>query len=423
MVETERADLIRLSLGWPSADLYATKELRRACLQAGMSGNRASNVARVNFQEYISYGDFQGAAAFRDGLGRFLSVAYKREVDPDTLFLSAGASAAIDMICTIFARYGDTVLVEAASYHLARRIFHDHGLQVQSMPVLSSGAIAFNALKNLIRKSTRKIALLYLIPTYSNPTSQTLSHCERAQIVALASNYEIKIIADEVYHLLKFPGKPNPPPPLCEFDATGETVLSLGSFTKIAGPGLRLGWIQIARSKADSSLKAMASPFEKIENFGVVRGGGALNHFSSMVVASMLRSSEGLKHLTLIRKKLQSRAESMCESVRTFFPKGAVAFVEPQGGYYLWLGLAPHQRFDMQTFQRIANGRGVEFLPGSTFAASNCDENTKTKRHHVRLSFAFYDDRKIEDAICRLAQAYCETIGKSPEAECGQGKK
>ena len=101
--------------------------------------------------------------------------------------------------------------------------------------------------------------LLYTVPVHNNPSAATLSPRRRHHLVRLAHEYSFTVVADEVYQMLTFPGRPEPPPPLRLFEAqylqqqqqrrlsatqtgsSGSRVVSLGSFSKILAPGLRLG--------------------------------------------------------------------------------------------------------------------------------------------------------------------------------------
>lgn len=418
MLSTEIPDQIRLSLGWPSENLFATKALRLACHHTASAGQRPSTRAQDRLLECISYGDFAGSLAFREALAGFLSNAYNRRVCPGTIFLTAGAGAAIDMICTIFAEPGDTILVEPATYHFAHQIFQDHRLRVQAMPSHPDGSIDFHMLDALLQHSRARIPLMYLIPTYSNPTSRTMTHSERKRIVQIANHQKLIIIADEVYHLLTFPDSATPPLPLCEYDSTGNTVLSLGSFTKIAAPGLRVGWIQIRTSTAKTSPsdKRQMSALQRIEKFGVVRAGGSLNHFTSMVLATMLRGPAHLSHLARLRTMLGTRAATMCEAVQSLFPKRCMAFVAPGGGYYLWLRLTRDNGcpLDMNALLPIAHHHGVDFLAGDKFLASGVGSHRSNHgsfiRQHLRLCFAYYDKRVIREGIRRLSLAHAAAL-------------
>ena len=185
----------------------------------------------------LSYGYAQGDGYCRLALAEFLTRHYGRSVSPEHLILSAGASQGLDLICTLFGQPGDTIFVEEPSYFLALRIFTDHGFNVVSLPTDAQGLVV-DALEEALALHTP--AFLYLIPAFQNPTGATLTQQRRARLVQLSREHDLLIVADEVYHLLTYTVVP--PAPLA-FYAEQADILSLGSFSKILAPGLRLGWV------------------------------------------------------------------------------------------------------------------------------------------------------------------------------------
>ena len=144
----------------------------------------------------------------------------------------------LDLICTLFSKPGDTIFVEEPSYFLALRIFADHGLNVVSLPMDKQGLV-IEAIEEYLDRE--KPVFLYTIPTFHNPSSVTLAADRRARLNQLSREHNFLIVADEVYQLLNYEGAP--PSPLAAY-IDGNSVISLGSFSKIMAPGLRLGWIQ-----------------------------------------------------------------------------------------------------------------------------------------------------------------------------------
>ena len=184
-------------------------------------------------------------AASAGRLADFLSQGYDDQVQPQQLITTAGASQALDLICTFFTRPGDTVFVEEPSYFLALRILQeDHRLHAVPIATDEDGLVPAAVEEALTR---HRPVFLYTIPTYQNPTGRTLSRGRRQELLALAEAHDFLIVADEVYHLLHF-GTPPPPPFAAQVDSG--RVLSIGSFSKILAPGLRLGWMQTTPERA-----------------------------------------------------------------------------------------------------------------------------------------------------------------------------
>ena len=219
---------IDFGIGQPHADILPLEQLAEAATHRFEQGDR----------NILQYGIEQGNDDFRISLAQFLSLQYRAAVNPDHLFITAGISQALDLICALHTRPGDTVIVEEPSYFLALRIFTDYGLKIIGTPIDENGLI-IEALEEKLVK--HKPIFIYTIPAFHNPAGVTLSASRREKLVRLSEKYDFFIIADEVYQLLAYLSIP--PKPMTYYD-TSDRVLSLGSFSKIPAPGLRLGWMQ-----------------------------------------------------------------------------------------------------------------------------------------------------------------------------------
>ena len=212
-----------------SAGSYATGS--HACLHDDQGGHAA-------------IGAEQGFGPLLESLAAFLSQqeAYAMHVAPATLFLTGGVSQALDLVCTLFTQPGDTVFVEEPTYYLVQRIFHDHHLRVMGVPTDARTAHR-GPRKHACRSDNAATSAALHYSHVPEPAGSVLPLERRQALVQLAQQYHFTIVADEVYHLLHY--GPPPPPPLVAFDRTAAgQVISLGSFSKILSPGLRLGWAQ-----------------------------------------------------------------------------------------------------------------------------------------------------------------------------------
>ncbi len=367
-VSTQRqaGDVINLALGHPSPELLPLEPIRKAATHRLSTGDRL----------ILQYGLEPGDLGFRHLLGEFLGL------QPQRLFVTAGISGALDLICTTLTTPGDTVLVEDPTYFLARKVFADHHLRVVGTPTGENGVL-LDELERRIREE--KPRLLYLIPSYQNPTGATLSRDARERVLRLCREHGVLLIADEAYHLLGFNGLPAP-----SFAELGfsDTVITLGSFSKILGPGLRLGW-------------AHAAP-ELLERFalsGVYDSGGGANPFAAAVVRSVLELGLMPEHLKTLRTTLAARRAVLYEALTAQLGAGFEVRY-PEGGYFIWVrSTFP---LDLETLTERARSHGVLVMPGSRAsvagAAADC----------VRLSFSYYDGSALRKGVERIAAALAE---------------
>ncbi len=356
---------INFSVGQPSADLLPLALLRGACERFFADAQPLE----------MNYGARQGDPRFRAALAAFLG-----DASADSLLLTAGISQALDYVCSHLTRPGDTVFVEEPTYPYSIQVFLDHGLKIVSLPLDGQG-LDIERCERLLRE--HRPTLLYTIPSFHNPTGQTLNRERRERLVALSRKHGFIIAADEVYQLLHH-GTP-PPPSFGSMVAEGN-VISLGSFSKILAPGLRLGWIQ-------TSAKLM----QRLLATGALVSGGNFNHFTSHVVRQLLENGELKPFVEGLRANYAARADAMDTALRTHFSDRAT-WRKPGGGYFFWLEL-PAQ-VDVEKLQAAAREAGTGFLAGAACSTAG------GLHHCLRLSFAHYSVPEIHEGIARLRQAF-----------------
>jgi len=366
------AGMIDLGIGQPSPWLLPTETIARAAAHC------SSNPDRM----LLSYGTEQGDPSFRAALASFLEKIYAVPVDPAGLLVTNGASQAIDLVCTLFSQAGDTILVEEPTYFLARKIFADHRLKPMVLPMDADGLI-IDAVEAELGRS--RPAFLYTIPTYHNPTSVCLSAGRRERLAELSRGYDLTVVADEVYHPLAYTSAP--PPPLASF-CTSAKIISLGSFSKILAPGLRLGWLQSA-----------PEVIARFVRCGLLDSGGGVNPFTSGVVRSAVELGLLNENLARLKDTYSRRMQAMCAALRRRLPE-SVQFVDPAGGFFIWLALAAGMDADRLLAKAIE--RNVEFMPGFKFSSRQGLKN------FLRLSFAYYDTPDLLEGVERLAAVIAE---------------
>jgi len=359
---------IDFGVGQPHIDILPLGQMAKAAAHRLEQGDR----------NILQYGVQQGDGNFRISLAQFLSAQYGEPVDPDHLFITAGISQALDQICALHTRPGNTVIVEEPSYHLALRIFNDYELKIISTPIDENGLI-IEALEQKLAK--HKPVFVYTIPTFHNPTGVTLTADRREKLVSLSEKYGFLIIADEVYQMLAYTA--NPPAPMIYYD-TSARVISLGSFSKILAPGLRLGWMQ-----AEPSL------LEPFIICGYLDSGGGLNPFVSSIVNSVLELDLQKDYLNFLRNTYHARMLALSKALRQHLP--ALTYTDPDGGYFIWAHLP--EGTDAETLLAEAEKHQVGFQPGIKFSSVG------GLRNYLRFCFAFYGEVQLVEGVERLVRA------------------
>ena len=395
------ADAIDLGMGNPDFGLFPVDALQRASERAFAKGMRES----------LQYGTEQGNGYFRETLADFLSQSFGDKVRGTSLLVSNGASSGLDLLTSLVARPGDTVIVEAPTYFLALRIFADHGLRIISVPMNAEG-LDINALEEILTHEKPK--LLYTIPTFQNPSGRTLSLARREKLVELAEKHNFLIVTDEVYHLLPlwgaspFPAFPRrgkgqilppsggdvqrtegglPPKPFALFTNDSDKVASINSFSKILAPGLRLGWIQ-----------AHANILKKLTTSGLLDSGGGLNPFTSAIVHELLITGDLAKNISHLRETYAHRLNLLDATLKEMLPQAE--YTTPQGGFFYWVRIPG---VDTGELRKKAQAFKVDIRQGALFSAEKGAAGLRSEEY-MRLCFAFYGDDKIREGVKRLAQ-------------------
>lgn len=332
---------------------------------------------------FLHYGLEEGQEDFRELLAGFIEAETGVATAADQLFVTAGASQALDIICTLYTRPGETVLVAEPTYFLALEVFKDHALEVKGVACDESGPVP-DALAEALRQHSP--ALLYLVPSFANPTGVTLTAERMQQVVDMTAGTGTLVVADEAYRFLPFHGAP--PPSMAGPDRPH--VLSINSFSKTLAPGLRLGWL----AGPEPILKRIAAS-------GFLRSGGGLNPFVGAVVGQLLENGELSEHLRWLRSVHRERAAALVRGLREHAPR--FHFRPPEGGYFVW---ARVEGADAARMRELARGNGADLAPGFAFSP------TGSFGDHVRLSFSHYTPEELVEGAFRLGTALALALGE-----------
>ena len=355
---------IDLGMGNPDLSLLPLDAMRKA----------SATFFDTNDPRPLQYGIEQGDGYFRDALAKFLGQTYQFPVSPEALFVTNGASSALNLVCNLFTQPGDVVFAEEPSYFLALRIFEDLGLRVVPIEMDDDG-LSIEALEEELAQ--QKLKFIYTIPTFQNPSGRTLSQKRRQRLVDLAHEHDFFVVADEVYHFLNY--SQAPPAAFAQFTEDVQQVISVNSFSKILAPGLRLGWIQA---------------HEKVSGCGMLDSGGGMNPFASALVRHLIEVGDLSEHIAAERKEFISRLAVMDQSLRVYLPEAE--YTRPEGGFFFWVRFPGVDTVEMRKKVRQQN---VDYRPGKLFSSQ------AGLNEYVRMSFAVNGPEKIEQGIKRLSKS------------------
>lgn len=363
---------IKLSVGDPT--VYGNLAISTSIVDALCETLRSG---RANGYS-LSMGDFTARTAIAQ---RYSSSA--SHLSADDVFITSGASGALELALGALANEGDNVLLPSPGFPLFRTLAENFGIECRfySLDSEQDWQIKLADIGRLVDERTRAI----LVNNPSNPCGSVFSQAHIKDILAVAEALRIPLIADEVYSDMVFTG---------EFKSFGELsmevpTLVVGGISKqFVVPGWRIGWVLV---------HDRGGVFEKA---GVRRGLRQLttrmicgNTPVQMVIPEMLKDQNGFRK---VMSELRSNAEFTAKRLTEV---RGLKCVEAKGAMYVMVGIdveAMHLKDDMEFTELLYEEEAVFVLPGQCFQAPN----------FVRVVFAAPRE-VLADAFERI-EAFCE---------------
>lgn len=369
--------IISFAGGFPDSAMFDVVGIQEASQKA-----LAENAAQA-----LQYGATEGFGPLREQLAAFMVAKGAQDVSAEQLIVTTGSQQALDLLGKCMISPGDKVIVEGPTFLATIQCFRLYGAEVISAPVDENGVIV-DELEKLMAEHQPK--LVYLIPTFGNPSGATLSLERRQHVLELAVKYQTLVVEDDPYGDLYF----DAPPPASLLALSSQVpgsrnwLAHCGSLSKVLSPGLRIGWL-IANPELLSKA-VMCKQFSDAHT----------STFAQATAAQYLQAGHMPATLAKVRKVYAARAQTMMDALRSELGD-AVQFTAPQGGLFLWVRLTGNggQLADANVLAKKAIEQGVAFVPGAPFFSQHPDVAT------LRLSFATADEDKIREGVARLAQA------------------
>jgi len=305
--------------------------------------------------------------------------------------------------------------------------------------------MALDALENILQQRQAKglsmPKLLYTVPICHNPTGTTMEEEEAKRLIVIARKYQFKIVSDEVYMFLAFNCE-SVPKSLMDYEMelvqqepptdnkSSFAVLALNSFSKILGPGVRLGWIE-----------SCPHNIRVLQGTGTIVSGGGLNPLGCSLVGAYVRSGEQGRLIQTLNTTYRTRCKVMMDALDLDLGALSVTveqilqpkvqhpcYVHVTGGFFLWLRFPNHWNLDTRELLNICLAKqtdkgkneddesvsffaGHQFSLGLPFVGDETDENLsellmpEVANHSIRICFAYLQEEEIIKGISYLAKA------------------
>lgn len=352
----------------PGEDLLPVEEFR-AC---------ARDVLRGDLERILRLGSPYGYGPLREWLleqGR----AEGTVREGDDLIVTSGCQQALDLLGRALVPQGGTVAVEDPVYPGLRDVFTRGGARAAGVPVGGDGA-DLEALERLLERE--ELAAVAVTPNFQNPTGATMPLAARQHLLRLARAAGVAVIENDIYGGLRYEAAEQPS--LKQLDEH-RLVIQVRSVSKLALPGLRVGWVtgprEVVRRLADWKQTADLHS----------------DHLSQAVLLRLFESGRLEAHRRRLIEAGRLRLRAVLAGCAKHLPEGS-RYTRPQGGASVWVRLP--EGLDSERLLAKAEAAGVSYLPGRLFAVQRVEANA------LRLSFAGLEPALIEEGLQSLGRIF-----------------
>lgn len=370
------------SMNDPDVTSFGGGAIAKECLPVDIVREIVSDIMTVEGRGYeiLSYGPVIGAKDLREVIVKDLLAPKGVEANADNIIITSGGLEAMSLMCQLYIEPGDVILVESPTFVHSVETFSM--FEASCIPVhMDDEGMVTEDLEEKIIKYNPKI--VYVIPTFQNPTGRTLSLERRKKIAELGSKYDVIILEDDPYRDIRYSGEDLLP--IKAFDKTGHTVLA-NSFSKIFSPGSRIGYVYANDDIISKMIDAKSA------------SNSHTSLLPQVICAEFFKRGYYPEHHKMLCDIHRERRDAMIESVDKFFPEGTKRTF-PDGGLFTWVelpgGINTSDLLKESTTNPDVN---VAFVAGEGFfvegkgMGSNC----------MRLSFGANSPDKIRIVIERL---------------------
>lgn len=372
---TAQPDIISFAGGLPAAEAFPVEDLRQAADKVFCDQGPAA----------LQYSSSLGLASLREKLAQ----RHRAQGIPcaaDDILMVSGSQQGLDLAGKVFLEPGDAVLCENPTYLAALTVFRSYACRPVPVETDGEGMVLEDLERKLAAHPEAK--LMYIIPTFQNPTGKTWSLERRKGVLALAERYGLPILEDNPYGDLRYEGETVPT--LKSMDTAG-IVTYMGSFSKVLSPGLRLGWL-IA---APALLEKYASAKECTDL--------QTSTLSQMIVDTYLEDNDLDANIRRISALYKGRRDLMLSRLEQGLPAGA-SCTHPQGGLFLWVTLP--EGIDTAALLPVMTTRKVAYIPGVSFFAG------QDVKRCLRLNFSNASEDQIIQGVETMCRVFRDALEK-----------
>jgi 2-aminoadipate transaminase len=389
MATLSRPGIISLAGGFPDTRAFGEEAFRE------ISQKIAADSAQA-----LQYGPTSGLEPAKDVIVEVMA-AEGTPARQEDVFVTTGAQQGLDLIAKVFLDEGDAILCEGPTYAGALNAFAAYRPRIAHVVMDRAGVIPMVARETLekARKQGLHVKFIYTVPNFQNPAGVTLVTKRRRELLEIAREFDLVVVEDNPYGMLRYEGEPLPTlAALEQEEGVVDRVVYLGTFSKIFAPGVRLGWVH-----------AQPGILHKI-NVGKQGADLCSSNLSQMMICSYFQTVDWRAYVRRLTSMYGERRDAMLDALAEFMPK-EVHWTHPEGGLFVWATLPSY--LDATAMLPRAIARNVAYVPGEGFYAGGAGKN------HMRLNFSFIEPERIRRGIELLSEVIRERMELRSDLERG----
>ena len=370
-----QSGMISLAGGYPGPELFDREGILEASREALTDAPTAC----------LQYGPTDGLLLLREQIARWMH-SRGTPCDPADVLVTSGSQQGFDLVNRALLRHGQAAVVERPTYTGPLRVLKVAGVQILTVGGDAQG-LDVEELEDLLRDPKQpRPTLMYVVPTFANPSGATMSLERRLRLLRLAVEHQFVIVEDDPYGDLRFSGAPVPHllTLLEQVPQARPWLVHLGSFSKVLAPGLRVSWL--IAPPAIRSACLLAKQLDDLSNPGLTQ----------MTVARYLAAGRLERHLPVFIDAYRERATAMQSAIeRHLAPR--MVFNPVEGGMFMWGRLLDD--INSRDLLALAIEEKVTFVAGDIYYGNQADTRT------LRLSFSTPSPSQIEEGVARIGRA------------------
>lgn len=377
-------DILKVTTGIPGMISFAGGLPSPESFPRELLANLFSQVIREEGDEALQYGASDGDKVLKDAIREFEGIP---QLSDEEIMITVGSTNGIYYFTRTLIDPGDIIVCEAPGFPGSLAAMEACGARMIGVEMDEHGMIPDLLRETLDRllKENKPVKFLYLIPEFQNPSGRTMDLARRRAIIEVAEEFDLPILEDQPYRELRYDGKRITTLwelARTEFDNPKRVTITQ-SFSKILGPGLRLGFAL--------GPPEMMEPMVKWAQKSTVSPDCA----TQRVTARFMGKGYMPEQIATIINLYRPRRDAMLKALKSHMPDG-VQWTVPEGGMFIWVTFDTGVNID-RLFDRAIENK-VAFIPGSKFYP----EGT-VKTNEMRLNFSYTTEALINEGVQRLA--------------------